>query len=658
MKKWFYVYTLFFLISLNGFCQYDSIVMDKFITKYLMNENSSDLFARVSDSLFEISKSENKRYLIQVNHKGKLQKNKYVEAISMNGLGLCYLDLGSHSEAYTCFTKALVIFKELKSNGGIFNATSNIGILYSYMGQYKKALVYDLKALSIVKSSDKINSRYTKCTNICLNIGSMYGYMNNLPLAQSYFYKALAYYNQDAERDSITKAYIFNNISDTYLYSDDIINAEKFSDKAFDIKLKYGNNDDKADAYLHRGEILSMKGEYNSAKNMFLQALTYKDTLVPTVKLRMCYTQLSFVYDKLKDYKNESKFLKLKYRIKGYLDSASQASEINNIEIKNEFRQQTVNDSIQNIAQLKIRDVKIEQKKRESVYGIIALLIMSMLAFLFFKRYKLSQKQKLLIEEQKKIVDEKNHEITDSINYAKNLQDALIPDSSELLSFFSGAFVLYFPKDIVAGDFYWWHRFPESGKILVAVADCTGHGVPGAMVSVVCINALNRAVNEFNLIEPNEILDKVNLLVNETFSKNNKQVNDGMDISLLLIDAVKKEVKWSGANNKLIYFINKEAVIVKPNKQPIGKNEKHTPFHLNALPYVKDAVFYLLTDGFSDQFGGEKNKKMGFSNFKELIEKNHEKPLTEQKVIFESAFKNWKGSREQTDDVSLIGIKL
>jgi serine phosphatase RsbU (regulator of sigma subunit) len=659
MKKYFHICLSLFLISFKGYGQYDSLSMNKFIEKFITNGTNSEIFVRVSDSLNPSSYNlEGKKFILQVNHKAKLVNNKFIEALSMNSLGLWYMDVGLTSDSYNCLNEALSIFKSINNQSGVSNATSNLGILFSKMGQLKKALVFNIKALSIIKNTDNIQYRFAKCANICLNIGAMYGMMDNLVLAREYFQKALSYYVQDPQKDSITRAYIFNNIADTYLYDGDIKNAQKYSDIAFNIKLKYGSSFDKTDAYLNRGAISENKGSFNEAKNMYLKALSYTDTLIPTLSLKSCYLGLAGIYYKLKDFKNENRFLKLRYKTENYLDSIGKASEISNIELKTAFRQQAVNDSIQNTVQLKIRDVKIDQKKRESVYGIIALVVMSILAFLFFNRFRITQKQKSLIETQKKIVDEKNREITDSINYAKNLQDALIPNPDELPAFFNDAFVLFFPKDIVAGDFYWWHRFSDSNKTLVAVADCTGHGVPGSLVSVVCINALNRAVNEFSLVEPNEILNKVNLLVNETFGKNNKQVNDGMDISLILIDTFKNEVRWAGANNKLIYFKNDDMIVVNPDKQPIGKNENYLPFSITVLPLVKDSVFYLITDGFSDQFGGDKNKKMGFAKFKQLLEASYKKPMREQKEIFEKEFLDWKDKREQTDDVSLIGIKL
>ncbi|MGZ4096057.1 MAG: tetratricopeptide repeat protein [Bacteroidia bacterium] len=633
--------------------------MEKVIRKFEYATNV-DEFTKISDSLYRVSKSDQKRFILQVKHHSELNKNRFLEGMTLNALALWYAEFGLYSDAYTTYMKALDIFNAINHSSGKFNVLSNIGALYYYMGDPKKALVYEFKAYEIFKN--KMPERYSKGASVCINIGSMYGELNNLPLARSYFFRALEYYTKDPE-DSITRAFIYNNISDTYLFSGDIANAEKYAAVAFDIKKKYGSTREKANAYLNMAQIAERKEEYRRAEEYYLTGLSFCDLQAPNQDLLKIYRGLANVYEVTKNAKDENKFLKLGYKTNSYLDSIGRASEVRNNEIKEEYRQQAVNDSIQSRAQIKLRDIKLEQKRKESVYGIIALVVVSIIAFLIFNRYRVTQKQKVIIEEQKHLVEDKNKEITDSINYARNLQDALIPNPSELTSLFPGAFVIYIPKDIVAGDFYWVHEVKGRTKtgakqILIAVADCTGHGVPGALVSVVCINALYRTVNEFNLYEPNEILDKVNMIVNETFSKYSKQVNDGMDISLLLIDYAGNEVRWSGANNKLIYFENDIVYGIKPDKQPIGKNENHKPFSLHRIPLVRGSVFYLLTDGYSDQFGGDKNKKMGFAQFKKLMENNYSKPMDEQKVNFEKAFNDWKKDGEQTDDVSLIGIKI
>ena len=279
------------------------------------------------------------------------------------------------------------------------------------------------------------------------------------------------------------------------------------------------------------------------------------------------------------------------------------------------------------------------------------------------------------LREQKDIVEEAHKEITDSIKYAKRLQDAILPPLSFVRELLPQSFVLFQPKDVVSGDFYWCEH--RNNKILLAAADCTGHGVPGAMVSVVCSNALQRTVNEFNITEPSKILDKARSLIIETFAKSDREVKDGMDIALCSISLSTLKLTFSGANNPL-WIIRKIEELTdaekadenilrdeysallefKPNKQPVGLYSGMKDFEQETIQLKKGDTFYLFTDGFADQFGGEKGKKMKYKPFKESLLELTKVDMPSQKNILLNNFINWKGDFEQIDDVCVIGVKI
>lgn len=259
------------------------------------------------------------------------------------------------------------------------------------------------------------------------------------------------------------------------------------------------------------------------------------------------------------------------------------------------------------------------------------------------------------LQHQKEIVEEKQKEIIDSINYAKRLQDAILPPKKLIDDHLKENFVLFKPKDIVAGDFYWAERI--GNHFFIAAADCTGHGVPGAMVSVVCSNALNRSVKEFGMLETGKILDKTTDLVLETFEKSDEDVKDGMDISLLGINTKTGEMTWSGANNPLWYLENGIMQEIKADKQPIGKSDHRKPFTTHSLPLSLSALF-LFTDGYADQFGGEKGKKFKYKPFLEMLQNNSSLPMEMQKNKLDEAIENWKGDLEQNDDICIIGVRI
>jgi ligand-binding sensor domain-containing protein/serine phosphatase RsbU (regulator of sigma subunit) len=302
---------------------------------------------------------------------------------------------------------------------------------------------------------------------------------------------------------------------------------------------------------------------------------------------------------------------------------------------------------------------------------LLTLLIMLYVIFRWRTARLRSEKEKLEqivvqrtleVVKQKKIVEEKNKDILDSLNYAKRLQDAILPPASFINENLPDSFILYKAKDIVAGDFYWMEVSGDT--LLVAAADCTGHGVPGAMVSVICSAALNRVVKEFNIIDPGKILDKVRELVLATFEKSENTIMDGMDISLCAltpIPAIEGEgwkVQWAGANNPLWYISGGELKEIDADKQPIGKNDRHKPFITHTLHLKKGDSFYLFTDGYADQFGGPKGKKFKYKQLQEKLMAIVAHDMQSQKLKLNETFESWKDKLEQLDDVLIIGVKL
>ncbi len=270
------------------------------------------------------------------------------------------------------------------------------------------------------------------------------------------------------------------------------------------------------------------------------------------------------------------------------------------------------------------------------------------------------------LSRQKAMIEEKNQEIVDSINYAQRLQNAILPTIAKIRSHLSNSFILFKPKDIVSGDFYWMDIEEADGKMLIAAVDCTGHGVPGAMVSVVGSNSLTRCVKEFGLREPAKILDKMVQLVVETFEASaghgghEDEVKDGMDIALCSIDLKTNEIEYAGANNPLWILRHDEDDIqeIKANKQPIGKFEYMKPFTGHKIKLNAGDCIYMFSDGYADQFGGPRGKKLKSKTFKDLIVSMRDKSMEEQCAVLNSEFEKWRGDIEQIDDVCVIGIRI
>ena len=248
-----------------------------------------------------------------------------------------------------------------------------------------------------------------------------------------------------------------------------------------------------------------------------------------------------------------------------------------------------------------------------------------------------------------------HQEITDSIAYAKRIQTAILPTDNKVKKHLNNSFVLYKPKDVIAGDFYWLE--PINNQIFFAAADCTGHGVPGAMVSVVCNNALNKSVREHQLLDPGKILDQTKSIITEEFGSSEAEISDGMDIALCKLQ--ENELFYAGAHNPLWIIRNQSQVIeeIKADKMPIGKYHLDKPFVTHKVSLKAGDSIYIFSDGFSDQFGGIKGKKLKSANFKKLLLSMQNENLSTQKNLLEDAFTQWQGDLEQVDDVLVIGFR-
>ena len=301
------------------------------------------------------------------------------------------------------------------------------------------------------------------------------------------------------------------------------------------------------------------------------------------------------------------------------------------------------------------------------IAGISALIVIVVIGIIIFwnrslkkeidKRIEAEEKLQGSLKEihyQKLIVEEKSQEITDSIEYAKTIQSAILPSSKIIDEFLKDSFVLYKPKDIIAGDFYWIEA--KEDRVLFAAADCTGHGVPGAMISVVCNNALNRSVREYNLSDPGKILDKAREIVIQEFEKSDTEVRDGMDIAICSL--IGDKLEYAGAHNPLWIIRNGILLETKANKQPIGKFENLEPYTTHSFQLEKGDSIYIFSDGYSDQFGGVRGKKYKTSNFKNLLLSIQESSMEKQLALLEAEFEKWRGAMEQIDDVCVIGLKI
>ena len=252
----------------------------------------------------------------------------------------------------------------------------------------------------------------------------------------------------------------------------------------------------------------------------------------------------------------------------------------------------------------------------------------------------------------------KNKEITDNINYAKRIQAAILPDIKLIQQSFLQSFVLYIPKDIVSGDFFSF--FKKDKSAIIIAADCTGHGITGAFLSVIGNSLLNQIINEKKITNPGKILGRLHQEMISTLNQRNTESTDGMDVSVCCVDFEKNTLDFAGANRPLWLIRNGELLVYSPDKLPVGGLQilHNSDFMNHHLLLQKNDTFYIFSDGYADQFGGELEKKLMTKNFKEILLSIQHLDMNEQKVYLTDFFEKWKGDNEQVDDVLVIGVKV
>jgi serine phosphatase RsbU (regulator of sigma subunit) len=266
----------------------------------------------------------------------------------------------------------------------------------------------------------------------------------------------------------------------------------------------------------------------------------------------------------------------------------------------------------------------------------------------------------LEIAKQKEELAVKNKNITDSINYAKRIQEAMLPSEFLFRKLVPQSFLFYKPKDIVSGDFYWISE--RENKIFIAAVDCTGHGVPGAFMSIIGFDLLRNITRDQGVEQPSQILNLLNMGISDTFSRHSADtaVKDGMDVSLVVIDRNQRNIEFSGAMNPIYIARENRIIEVKGNRFSIGRIEgsEDLKFDNHVIAYKPGDMIYIFSDGYADQFGGPLGKKFKFRRFKHLLLTIHGLPLSKQKAFLEENFDSWKGQLEQVDDIMVIGIRL
>ena len=562
--------------------------------------------------------------------------------------------------------EAAKIFEDAKNNSGLAKCYSLKSIAMGRLDNQKEHLTYQLKSLelyTLAHDTDGICSASVNLANVYKDNGEYekaLTVLDNLkklhqPVSTNNFYIELNYGTIYLNQKKYTPA--INHLQ----------NAVKFA-------RTYKMMDSEITALTHLAECFKQTNLNTEAINFFNEALSLAIKNKFALEERDALKSLITLLEKEKKLPEAFAALKRFNFLQDSLLNLEKIKSIQKIESELKLTEKEKIIAEQNLA-LEKEQLEKQTGKLQRILltgGLVILIVALIFLYYHFKRtgrlFALIKVQKKEVEFQKELIEAKNKEVTDSINYARYIQSGMLPSEKNIKNLFPDHFIFYKPKDIVAGDFYWVES-TSNNQSLFAVCDCTGHGVPGAMVSIVACNALTRAVKEFKLTNPALIFDKVNLLMQETFSKSEYDIKDGMDGVLCSFDASTMQLQVAAANNPLwiigpVQFgmekdSHMELMQISADKQPVGKHgEESQPFTVKNVTLAKGEMLYLFTDGFADQFGGEKGKKYKYKQLQELLLQIAHLPMEAQKIKLHTTFEEWRGNLEQVDDVLVVGIRV
>ncbi len=645
---------------------------------------------------------------------------KKSKSFALNNIGLFYYDTGDYLESIKYHLESLAIDKALKNLKGLANSYMNIGNNYYIQGDFSKAIEYYNKSLLMQEKMDDKKGM----ANSYMNIGNIYqlqkdyiktieyynksleinhqiddkvglaGSLNNIGGAfkdQGDYQKAKEFYEQCLVLriemgDKHGTATVLSNLGSVYKSLDNFPKAMEFFSKSLAIKEEINDKLGTASTLKSIAGYYYKKGNYSKAIENAEKALKIALDLGVALEIRDASHTLFKSYKSTGDFKTALEMHELFLATRDSLDSEANQKAVIHQEYRYQYEKQAAADSVKAAEAAKVKDAQLATQKAEAeknqleadkqkqqkkyMYAGIGLLLI--FGFFMWDRFRKSQKQNRIIEKQKTLAEiqkkevenahellaEHHKEISDSIIYAKRIQDAIMPSIEDMNNALHQNFVLYLPKDVVAGDFFWMEQIEE--VVYFAAADCTGHGVPGAMVSVICSNALNKSLLEDGIRDTGEILNRTREIVIERLARSGEDVKDGMDISLCALNTKTNHLQWSGANNSLWILRNNTDTIeeIKADKQPIGKYENQKPYSAHDFELNKGDLIYVYTDGYQDQFGGESNKKFKAQQLKSLIITNKNLSMEIQKEVLKTSFFDWKGLHEQIDDVCVIGVRI
>ncbi len=658
------------IFQLNN--QYDSAI--RYFNLSIENANESNSDSILSGALYQLSlvylyQSEYQKAIDQASEALEIDKNNkdYKNiAASLNAIALIYQQAGVYDKALEFQIESIKVSEENNQSEDIANGYYNLGNIYLKFDEITKALEY----FNLAENSYNqllTESPGTSAYNLALSEtyysrGEVYLRLKKYNSALEQFKKTIEIKSSYNDLLGLSNAY--NRLSDTYSYlgnNDEAIRI-LFS-MSLPLKIQLGDKKGIAVIYSNLGRVHFNRNDLNSAENfllksnVFAQQIDDKEIIVVNAKL------LSDIYQQQNKLKKALEFQQL------YATAKDSLILKNNRKIVEENSVRFETDKKEKENQILSLTVQREKTVRNYLAGII-LLALFIVVVIF--RYSLKNKrnniiiskknsklkeQNIQINNQKAVIEAKNKDLTGSIAYAQKIQKSMLSKSDDLNERLQDVFILFKPKDLVSGDFYWTGE--KDNKFIISAIDCTGHGVPGGFLSMLGDSYLNQIVYNLGITSPEQILTELDKNIKIALKQKDTKNQDGMDMAICSIDLKTKTVEYAGAKNPLVYIKNGEVTKIKASRSPIGGfGYKEIIYEKHIIEVDNPTCFYMFSDGYQDQFGGPENRKFMYRNLEKLFLENHERSFSEQHQILEETINNWKKDYDQTDDILVVGFKL
>lgn len=619
--------------------------------KYENNKVAVKMYSRLGVSCW--NQSEYAEALAYYNKAIKISDDEDALSPIYNNMGLVYWDKGELPTALKYFLKSYDIDKKTNNLDGMSSSVLNMGLIYDDMRDYKNALKYYYNALNLSRQI-KDDKGVALCYN---NIGQLYSTLKDNYKAMDFYIKSFSLSKKIGDKRNVAMS--GNNIGVLNVESGNFSEAEKYYDESLKLYNQIGDIAGQSMVMNNMGDLYNRQERFEEALKLFKALIVFDKTNGLLEDEAIAYRGYALAQSKTGKYKEAYDNFSIYFQLNDSLLKLNNTSQLTEMQKQYEVKEKEKEINMQRATDQMI--AKAEKKKQ--TYIIIATLIILVLIIIFsfflFKRFKVTQRQNAIIQKQKHLVEEKQKEILDSINYAKRIQYALLASDELLEKYLPEHFVLFKPKDVVSGDFYW--ATPTDTGFIYATADCTGHGVPGAFMSLLNISKLSQTINENKITRPDLILNNVRTEIIKALNPggSKEESKDGMDAILCNLDVKNMRLQYAAANNSFYIVRDNKIVDCKADKMPVGKgHDDSILFKHNEMDLQKGDTIYTLTDGYADQFGGEKGKKFRYKQLEELLIAINKEPMETQKERLDTAFVNWLGELEQVDDVCIIGVRV